>query len=220
MSPEHRNIPDLALVDHPSPTDEMPIRTRLQYDFYPPELIKSVLPRNAGVNESALKGAITEFKYLPHTGVWFARAAIAPVVIHYALVPLVGFSSKINFNNEELAATKDLNSKLFIPTPRDFSHEAAGILSSVDLNSGNAASIQGLLKHRPGRTEADRQRSINIINALARRLAFATIDAADRFVVEEFDPHYPTPRIDSHGEIDIHENQYTANASYGRAIKL
>lgn len=172
------------------------IHTRIHYDFYPPDFIKDVI-HGVEINDHAIKGAVTQLVYLPGAAVWFARAALAPVVIHPQLLPLL-----------------DTHKGYDIKLPSELSHDKGGIFSTISLDTGAIENITTLEHLREGVTESKRQFSISVVEALSRRLAAVSVDAFNKYIGDEFNGAFPTTRIDSHGAIHLPPEDYRVITHY------
>lgn len=173
--------------------------TRMQYDFYPGRFIEDFDPRFSE-NPDAIKGAVTGVVWLPRANTLFARAAIGPVDLH----PQLG-----------VLAEKDITK---IELPKGLSHQHTGVFTSFSLADNTGQSINAIEHLREGATEADRQATVAIVNALGRRLMAATIDGAERYLAGEFDSRFPAARIESQGAIQLPDDNIEIKNFYDKPL--
>lgn len=191
----------LKIGDSLPDCSEVP-RTRIHYDYHQPHVVEAYHPDFLNRdNPYSLKGVVYSLRYLPRNRVWLARAVLANTVVHAQAAQLVSDTKRWDF-----------------ATPANMSHEVGGIFSLGSGESGEAEVITTLHGLRKGAEEIHRQRTISVIEALARRFAAVTLDTLDGIVAEEFDPELPTMDVDSSGPFSLPPDSFRAISSYGREI--
>lgn len=145
-----------------------------------------------------MKGLVQHLEHLPRSNVWYAKGIIAPTETHPQL-PLLSDDRAI-----------------FSELPEPASHTAVGIFATGSMATGEVETsiMADKVNRRQGATDDDVRRTLDLVNALGRRLAIATQEVMSRVVAGDLDLTEPTRRMVSTEPSFNSASSYSVIAQY------